>query len=64
MIMLAESLPNDVILGDTNMSTVTIVDDDSESLWFYSTLKKILSTAMLWLQQHHGYFGAIFSFIM
>ena len=38
--MLAESLPNNVILGDTNMSTVTIVDDDSESLWFYSTLKK------------------------
>ena len=32
LIILAESLPNDIRLGDANMSTVTIVDDDSESL--------------------------------
>ena len=32
LIILAESLPNDIRLGDHNRSTVTIVDDDSKSL--------------------------------
>ena len=31
LIILAESLPNNITLGDHNRSTVTIMDDDSKS---------------------------------
>ena len=32
LIILAESLPNDIRLDDHNRSTVTIIDDDSKSI--------------------------------
>ena len=40
LIIIAESLPNDIILGDANMSRVTIVDDDSESLAYLMHVDK------------------------
>ena len=36
LIILAESLPNNITLGDHNRSTVTIMDDDSKSLVNFS----------------------------
>ena len=42
LIILAESLPNNITLGDHNRSTVTIVDDDSKSLVYLAKVRKII----------------------
>ena len=42
LIILAESLPNNITLGDHNRSTVTIVDEDSKSLVYLAKVRKII----------------------